>query len=106
MKTINKSDVFKRAWSFVKNEGLTISEGLKKSWRESKNNADNFNSFANAIKLHMNKLAEEKKNRRAQQEKVDVFQVIAEATKPQVSSCVITQEAYDNFYRGCRYFGD
>ena len=32
----NLSNIMKRAWEMVKNMGMTISEGLKKAWREAK----------------------------------------------------------------------
>ena len=90
MKTISKSTVMKRAWRIYRSSfristclfELTFSESLKKAW------------------------SLEKEELNFKTKKVDVFQILAEATKPQASSCAITQEAYDNFYRGCRYFGD
>lgn len=36
MKKYNLSKIMKRAWEFVKKIGLTISEALKKSWKEEK----------------------------------------------------------------------
>lgn len=36
MKKYNLSNIMKRAWEMVKNMGMTISEGLKKAWREAK----------------------------------------------------------------------
>ena len=87
--TINKSDVFKRAWKIFRGHSefsYSFSSSLKRAWWVEKENA--------TPKVEKEEC------------KVEIFQVIAEATKPQVSSCVITQEAYDNFYRGCRYFGD
>ena len=37
MKKYNLSKIMKRAWNLVKAAGLSISEGLKKAWREAKN---------------------------------------------------------------------
>lgn len=36
MKKYNLSNIMKRAWELVKNAGMTISAGLKKAWKESK----------------------------------------------------------------------
>ena len=36
MKKYNLSKIMKRAWELVKKMGLSISEGLKKAWREAK----------------------------------------------------------------------
>lgn len=36
MKNFNKSEIFKNAWAIVKNEGMTISEALKKAWEMAK----------------------------------------------------------------------
>lgn len=36
MKKYNLSNIMKRAWELVKKAGLTISEGLKKAWKEAK----------------------------------------------------------------------
>lgn len=37
MKKYNLSAIMKRAWELVKKAGLSISQALKKSWREAKN---------------------------------------------------------------------
>lgn len=37
MKKYNLSKIMKRAWELVRKAGLSISEGLKKAWREAKN---------------------------------------------------------------------
>ena len=36
----NLSNIMKRAWELVKKMGLTISEGLKKAWKEAKSMAE------------------------------------------------------------------
>lgn len=36
MKKYNLSNIMKRAWELVKKAGMTISEGLKKAWKEVK----------------------------------------------------------------------
>lgn len=36
MKKYNLSKIMKRAWTLVKNAGMTISSGLKKAWEEAK----------------------------------------------------------------------
>lgn len=36
MKKYNLSNIMKRAWELVKKAGMTISAGLKKAWKESK----------------------------------------------------------------------
>lgn len=36
----NMSKIMRRAWELVKKMGMTISEGLKKSWKEAKNMAE------------------------------------------------------------------
>ena len=36
MKKYNLSNIMKRAWEMVKRAGMTISEGLKKAWKEAK----------------------------------------------------------------------
>lgn len=36
MKKYNLSNIMKRAWELVKKEGMTISDGLKKAWKEAK----------------------------------------------------------------------
>lgn len=36
MKKYNLSAIMKRAWALVKKESMTISEGLKKAWKEAK----------------------------------------------------------------------
>ena len=36
MKKYNLSKIMKRAWELVKKTGMTISSGLKKSWKEAK----------------------------------------------------------------------
>lgn len=36
MKKYNRSEIFKKAWQLVKAFGMTISEGLKKAWKEAK----------------------------------------------------------------------
>lgn len=36
MKKYNLSEIMKRAWELVKKESMTISEGLKKAWKEAK----------------------------------------------------------------------
>lgn len=41
MKKYNKSEIFKRAWELVKKAGMTISEGLKRAWKEAKNMSEN-----------------------------------------------------------------
>lgn len=37
IKRYSLSVIIKRAWSYVKKAGLSISQALKKSWREAKN---------------------------------------------------------------------
>lgn len=41
MKKYNLSNIMKRAWELVKNFGITISEGLKKAWKEAKEMKEN-----------------------------------------------------------------
>lgn len=36
MKKYNLSEIMKRAWEMVKKAGLSISEGLRKAWKEAK----------------------------------------------------------------------
>lgn len=36
MRKYNLSKIMKRAWEFVKKAGLSISEGLKRAWKEAK----------------------------------------------------------------------
>lgn len=36
MKKYNLSNIMKRAWELVKKAGMTISDGLKKAWKEAK----------------------------------------------------------------------
>ena len=36
MKKYNLSNIMKRAWEMVKRAGMTISEGLRKAWKEAK----------------------------------------------------------------------
>lgn len=54
MKKYNLSQIMKRAWELVKNFGITISEGLKKAWREVKEMAEKikFASKAKVAKIH------------------------------------------------------
>lgn len=39
--TYNKSEIFKKAWNMVKNNGMTISEALKLSWARAKRVVEN-----------------------------------------------------------------
>lgn len=41
MKKYNLSKIMKRAWELVKKLGLSISEGLKRAWKEAKNTMEN-----------------------------------------------------------------
>lgn len=41
MKKYNLIKIMKRAWELVKKLGLSISEGLKKAWKEAKNTMEN-----------------------------------------------------------------
>lgn len=41
MKKYNLSEIMKRAWSLVKEFGMTLSEGLKKAWSEAKSVKEN-----------------------------------------------------------------
>lgn len=41
MKKYNLSKIMKRAWELVKKLGLSISEGLKKAWKEAKSTMEN-----------------------------------------------------------------
>lgn len=42
MKKYNLSAIMKKAWSLVREFGVTISEGLKKAWKEAKSMAVKF----------------------------------------------------------------
>lgn len=44
----NMSKIMRRAWELVKKIGMTISEGLKKSWEEAKNMAEKIKFEGNA----------------------------------------------------------
>lgn len=47
-KTYNLSQIFKAAWSLVKSNGLTISEGLKSAWKAVKSGS-NINDVKNTL---------------------------------------------------------
>ena len=50
MKKYNLSNIMKRAWILVKNNGMTISVALKRAWKEAKNMAKKtFESFAKIV---------------------------------------------------------
>lgn len=53
MKKYNLSKIMKRAWELVKKLGLSISEGLKKAWKEAKNIKEKFNKVAKIQKTGM-----------------------------------------------------
>lgn len=54
MKKYNLSKIMKRAWELVKKAGLSISEGLKKAWREAKNLAED---IIKALKTNLEEMA-------------------------------------------------
>ena len=45
MKKYNLSKIMKRAWELVKKAGMTISSGLKKAWKEAKNQMEEILKF-------------------------------------------------------------
>lgn len=49
MKKYNLSNIMKRAWELVKKEGMTLSSGLKKSWKEAKETKKKFESYAKLV---------------------------------------------------------
>lgn len=53
MKKYNLSKIMKRAWELVKKIGMTISEGLKKAWKEAKDAIEKikFTGYAAVVKL-------------------------------------------------------
>lgn len=46
MKKYNLSKIMKRAWELVKKLGFSISEGLKRAWKEAKNTKEKFDKVA------------------------------------------------------------
>lgn len=67
MTKYNLSAIMKRAWQFVKSAGMTISDGLKKAWKEAKEVAksirdrvvDNLNDLINqAAKVYNYEIVE------------------------------------------------
>ncbi len=93
MKTINKSKLMKRAWSIFYGSldrdtlsyDMTFAESLKNAWAFEKREA-NFKP--------------------AERKQIDVFQLLADAMKPQIHTTGISQQGYDQFYSNTRYFGD
>ena len=54
MKKYNLSAIMKRAWNLVKTAGMTISEGLKKAWKEAKSLKEQLIAKLNAIVAEKN----------------------------------------------------
>lgn len=50
MKKYNLSNIMKRAWELVKKAGMTISSGLKRSWKEAKEVAEKI-KFEGSVKV-------------------------------------------------------
>ena len=54
MKKYNLSNIMKRAWELVKKFSITISEGLKKSWKEAREMKEN---LVDSLKENLEKIA-------------------------------------------------
>lgn len=52
MTKYNRSEVFKKAWRMVKNNGLTMSEALKRSWKSEKQRVKDLEFVATYMPTH------------------------------------------------------